>query len=215
MLFIDRFTFKRYTYIMKSKLYEKLSLAVIVIMFVLFVYGVANAILIVDKRQVGTDDGFYTNRVKTSPRLETKAVKLTEGCQSELCKVSRVLDYVTGLEYKIHKSVAYSPHETMDFGYGDCDDKSNLLISLLRALDVESYFVLVPEHIFVIVSLDDLRIAHRKGLWVNGKKYYILESTAKDSPVGFRLEYKLDEIDTILDPFKNEKLELKRLAYRS
>lgn len=200
---------------MKSKLYEKLSLAVIVIMFVLFVYGVAKAIIIVDKRQVGTEDGFYTNRVKTSPRLDAKAAELTVGCQSELCKVSRVLDYVTHMAYKIHNSVAYSPHETMDFGYGDCDDKSNLLISLLRALDVESYFVLVPKHIFVIVSLDDPRISNRKGLWINGKKYYILESTAKDSPVGFPLEYKLEEIDTIIEPFENEKLELKGLAYRS
>jgi len=199
---------------MKSELTAKLSLFVIVIMFVLFVYGFAKAIMIVDKRQVGTDDGFYTNRVKTSKELETKAKELTYGCKSELCEVSKLLDYVTHLEYKIHNNIAYSPHETMAFGYGDCDDKSNLLISLLHALGKEAYFVLVPEHIFVIIALDDSRISHRKGLWVNGKKYYILESTAKGSFVGFPLKYQLDKIDTIVEPFKNEKIDLKRIDYR-
>ncbi len=199
---------------MKSELTAKLSLTVIVIMFIIFVYAVAKAIMIVDKRQMGTDDGFYTNRVKISPRIDAKAKELTQGCKSELCEVSRVLDYVTHLEYKIHNSIAYSPHETMDFGYGDCDDKSNLLISLLHALDKKVYFVLVPEHIFVIVALDDGRIAHKKGLWVNGQKYYILESTAKGSSVGFSLEYRLDEIDTIIEPFENKKIEIETLSYR-
>ncbi len=198
---------------MKSEFTAKLSLSIIVVMFMLFIYAVIQAIIIVDKRQVGTDDGFYTNRVKISKELDAKAKELTIGCQSEFCKVAKVLDYVTELEYKIHNSIAYSPHETMAFGYGDCDDKSNLLISLLHALDKEAYFVLVPEHIFVIVALDDPRISQMKGLWVNSKKYYILESTAKGSPIGFPLEYQLKEINAIVEPFENEKINLKNLAY--
>jgi len=200
---------------MKSELNAKLSLSVIVVIFVVFIYMMIKAVMIVDKRQVGTDGGFYTNRVKVSKVLDTKAKVLTQDCKSELCKVYRVLDYVTHLEYKIHNSIAYSPHETMEFGYGDCDDKSNLLISLLHALDKEAYFVLVPKHIFVIVALDDPRISYKKGLWINGKKYYILESTAKGSPVGFPLEYTLGEIDAIVEPFANEKIEIKSLLYSS
>jgi len=199
---------------MKSEHTAKLSLFIIMILFVVFIAMLIKAVMIVDKRQIGTGDGYYTNRVKTSPVLDAKAKALTSGCESQLCKVSRVLDYVTHIEYKIHNSVAYAPDETMQLGYGDCDDKSNLLISLLHSLKVESYFVLVPEHIFVIVALDDERLATKKGLWVNGKKYYILESTAKGSWVGFPLKYKLDEIDTIVEPFKNEKVEVRSLAYQ-
>ncbi len=51
---------------------------------------------------------------------------------------------------------------------------------MLHELGLESYFVLVPKHIFVIVRLDDVHLRHLvKGLYVNGVKYYILESTEK------------------------------------
>ena len=85
---------------------------------------------------------------------------------------------------------------------------------MLHSLGIEAYFVLVPKHIFVIVSLEDNRLAKNKGLWVNGKKHYILESTAKDSEVGYPLQYKLDEIDVIIEPFENEKIVIESLHYK-
>ena len=97
--------------------------------------------------------------------------------------------------------------------YGDCDDKSNLLISLLHGVGTEAYFVLVPEHIFVIVSIDDKQLSYKKGIWIDGKKYYILESTAKGSEVGYPLTYKLSDIEMIFDPYFNERLTYKKLAY--
>jgi len=81
-------------------------------------------------------------------------------------------------------------------------------------LDIEAYFVLVPKHIFVISSLDDKRLKSTKALWINNKPYYILESTAKDSPVGFPLKYKLKDIEMILDPFKNQKVTLSSLEWK-
>ena len=101
----------------------------------------------------------------------------------------------------------------MTQNFGDCDDKSNLLISLLHALNIEAYFVLVPKHIFIIVPIVDDRLEQAKGLWIDGRKYYILESTAKNSQVGFPLKYKLDEIDAIIEPFSNEEMEWVDLKY--
>ena len=46
-----------------------------------------------------------------------------------------------------------------------------------------------------------------------GKKYYILESTAKDSKVGFPLHYELEEIDVIVEPFSNEKISIEKLEW--
>ncbi len=88
------------------------------------------------------------------------------------------------------------------------------LISMLHALNIEAYFVLVPKHIFIITSIEDKDIGQRKGLWVNGKKYYILESTSKDSTVGFSLHYKLDDIDVIVEPFSNEKISIEKLEWK-
>ena len=103
----------------------------------------------------------------------------------------------------------------MEVQYGDCDDKSNLLISLLHALDIEAYFVLVPKHIFVIVALDDVRLRGlRKALWIDETPYYILETTAPNSPIGFPFHYKLKDIEMILDPFENRELEVKSIEWR-
>ncbi|UFH58791.1 transglutaminase-like domain-containing protein [Sulfurovum mangrovi] len=190
------------------------SLLIIAIAAIAFVYIVAKAAIIVDKRQIGTGEGIYTNCVTTSPYIEEKARSLVEGCRSELCEVQRVLDYVTAIPYQINHFRAHKPTQTIENGYGDCDDKSNLLISLLHALGKEAYFVLVPHHIFVITPLDDTRIADKKGVWIDGKKFYVLESTAKGSRVGYPLGYRVEQIEMIFDPFINEALAYQRVSYK-
>ncbi len=193
---------------------KNFSLLIIGISFIAFVYIVAKAAVIVDKRQIGTGEGIYTNCVTTSPYINQKAMELTSGCKNELCEVQRLLDYVTTIPYKINDFNAHKPELTIENNYGDCDDKSNLLISLLHGVGKEAYFVLVPEHIFVIISIDDEQLSYKKGIWIDGKKYYILESTAKGSEVGYPLTYKLSDIEMIFDPYLNKRLTYKKLAYR-
>jgi len=199
---------------MKHKTTKNFSLLIITISLIAFIYISAKAFAIVQKTQISTSDGIYTNRVTTSEEIKAKAYELTKKCQSELCEVQSVLDYVTHIPYKINHFKAHSPQRTIQLGFGDCDDKSNLLISMLYALGKEAYFVLVPKHIFVITPVEDRRLGETKGLWVDGKKYFILESTAKGSAVGFPLHYKLDEINVIVDPFTNEKHSFKQIAWR-
>lgn len=199
---------------LKNDLSKNFSLIIIAIAFIAFIYIVANAALIVDKRQIGTSEGIYTNKVTTSEKIKSKAFELSEGCQSDLCKAQRILNYVTHIPYKINHFQANSPQRTIQNNFGDCDDKSNLLISMLHALGIESYFVLVPEHIFVISAFNDERLSGQPALIIDNKTFYILESTAKGSPVGFPLRYKISQIQAIIDPFENEELKYKQLSYR-
>ena len=190
------------------------SLFIIVIAALAFVYIVAKAAMIADKRQIGTGEGIYTNCVSTSPSIRQKAEALVEGCQSELCELQRLLDYVTAIPYRVNSFRAHKPMQTIANGYGDCDDKSNLLISLMYALGKEAYFVLVPEHIFVVTPLEDARIADKKGIWIDGKKFYILESTAQGSTAGYPLRYREDQIKMIFNPFTNEAVEYQSILYQ-
>ncbi len=199
---------------MTSENSKYLSLVIIFIAFILFIYGTIKVLDIVDRTQVGTSDGVYTSYVTSSEEIKNKAYTLTKNCQNKLCKIQRVLDFATNIPYQTNVFQQKSPQKTIQENFGDCDDKSNLLISMLHALDIEAYFVLVPKHIFVIVPLDDSHLTERKGLWVNGTKHYILESTAKDSGVGYALQYDLDEIDVIIEPFSNEKVEIETLQYK-
>ena len=199
---------------MRSESKRNLSLLIIVIFFIAFVYATIKAMGIVDKTHVGTSNGTYRSYVTTSKEIHDKAFALTQHCTDALCQVQTLLDFATNIPYQTKIFQQYSAQETIQQNFGDCDDKSNLLISMLHALGKEAYFVLVPKHIFIIIAIDDKHLSTKKGLWINGKKYYILESTAKNSKVGFSLKYKLDDIDVIVEPFSNEKLSIDKLEWK-
>ena len=177
-----------------------------------FIYLVTHAIEIVNKRYVGTEEGTYVNNARSTPQLQELAYSLTKECNNDACRVQSILNYVTNIPYVLNNYTAHLPKETIANNFGDCDDKSNLLISLLHQLNLESYFVLVPKHIFVIVSLDNIK--NKKALYLNNRPYYILESTAKDSTIGFPLKYELNEISAIVEPFENRKIAMDTLQYR-
>jgi len=190
-----------------------LTKGVMIIALVGFLYMVSSAITISNKRQISTEDGIYANKVSTkSQALQQLTHQLTAHCSSEVCKVQSLLDYVSNIPYKVNRFHTNFPQDTLNLGYGDCDDKSNLLISMLHIEGIKAYFVLVPKHIFIIVPLEP--IWGRKALYIDGKAHYILETTAKDSPIGFPLKYPLIQIHGIIDPFKNEKISYHTLQYK-
>lgn len=200
---------------MKSDRLKGFASAIIAIAFVAFVYGTYRAIQKVDRTQVSTSEGIYTSYISTSKKIEEKAYALTQSCKNTLCKIQRLLDFASNIPYNTNTFQQKSPQKTIQDNFGDCDDKSNLLISMLHALGLEAYFVLVPEHIFVIVPLENKWFfQHKKGLWINGRKYYILESTAKNSEVGFPLQYDIDEIAAIIEPFSNKKMVIENIEYK-
>ncbi len=123
------------------------------------------------------------------------------------------MDFVTKIHYKINEGIARSSKKVVEQNFGDCDDKSNLLISLLYIQGYEAYFILVPKHIFVVVNLGN-KLQNKKALYINGKAFYILESTATLSKIGFPLKYGLEEIEAIVEPFKNKKLVIENLEYK-
>jgi len=197
---------------MSSKLSHTLSKFVLGALAFYFLYLFTQALIVVNRRHMGTNDGTYINSTAQNQELSTLATQLTKNCHNKKCQVQSILNYVTNIPYKINNFKAHSPQKTIQANFGDCDDKSNLLISLLHELSIESYFVLVPEHIFVIVSLEN--ILHKKAMYLREKPYYILESTAKNSTIGFPLHYKLQEIEAIIEPFENKKLKIDKLVYK-
>ena len=200
---------------MQSKFAHTFSKIVLGISALYFIYLFSKAVTVVNRRQISTSDGIYINSTSNSPYIKDLAHKLTKHCQTKVCSVQTILDYITNIPYKINNFQAHSPQKTIQLNFGDCDDKSNLLISLLHELNIESYFVLVPKHIFVIAYLNDVHINHlKKGLYINGRKFYILESTAKNSTIGFPLQYKLNEIQAIIEPFENKKIDIHKLEWK-
>lgn len=173
-----------------------------------------SSFFIVKNQFIDIGNATYVNQVRLDDYSEKLSTFLVKDCKNEqICEVQSMLDFVTQIPYKINNGVAKNPKRVVEQNFGDCDDKSNLLISLLKVKDYEVYFVLVPEHIFVIINLEDINL-NRQALYINGKRYYILESTATNSKIGFPLKYKLEEIEAVIDPFINKKLVVERLDYK-
>ena len=184
-------------------------------LFIVYViYLIISSFFIVKNQFIDIGDSTYVNQVRNDEYTQKLANFLTKSCNKDkVCEVQSILDFVTKIPYKINESIARSAKQVVEQNYGDCDDKSNLLISLLKVSGFQDvYFVLVPEHIFVIINLD--KNLNTKALYTNDEKFYILESTATNSKIGFPLKYKLDEINAIIDPFVNKKLVVNKLEYR-
>lgn len=94
-------------------------------------------------------NGLWTDRTKADSNILAKVQELTDGVQTPSEKISAIYDFVAGkvryvaLEFGIG---GYQPHaaaETFANRYGDCKDQTTLLISMLRAVGLEAYPVLI------------------------------------------------------------------------
>lgn len=200
--------------LVQNKFLKYFSFVLTFVFISYLVHMIITSFYIVKNQFIDIGDLTYVNQVRTDDYTLKLANYLTSTCQNnEICEVQSMLDFVTKIPYKVNEGIARSSKHVVDQNFGDCDDKSNLLISMLKMKGYEAYFVLVPKHIFVIVNLKE-KISTKKALYVDGKRFYKLESTATLSKIGFPLKYKFDEIEAIIDPFKNKQLVLDTLEYK-
>lgn len=200
--------------LINNRFLKYLSFGISSLFIVYVIYLIFSSFFIVKNQFIDIGDATYVNQVRTDDYTISLANHLTKNCSgNRICEVQSMLDFVTAIPYKINESIARSAKQVVTQNFGDCDDKSNLLISLLKVKGYEAYFVLVPKHIFVVVNMQNIKL-NTKVLYINDKPFYILESTATASKIGFPLKYRFDEIDAIVDPFVNKRLVVRSLDYR-
>lgn len=199
--------------LIKNRFLKYFSFLLSALFIAYVIYIIISSFFIVKNQFIDIGDATYVNQVRSDDYTIKLADFLTKNCKGDkTCEVQSMLDFVTAIPYKINESIARNSKQVVEQNFGDCDDKSNLLISMLKVRGYEAYFVLVPKHIFVIVNLENQ--ANKKALYVNDKRFYILESTATSSKIGFPLKYSFEEINAIIDPFVNKKLVVKKLEYK-
>jgi hypothetical protein len=196
----------------------------IIILIPIFIYVMYSNIDIASKKVLVDQENniniFYNISAQTTPEIQTLAQRLKNesiNANDDVYVVQNLLDYVTNIPYKVHHFRARKPLETIQRNYGDCDDKSNLMSSLLNSLGFENYIVLVPEHAFVIVNIPrdfENQLLGKKSFYLNNKNFYILETTAQNSKIGFNFKYHLFDIDAIVDPINKKTLDISNLEYQ-
>jgi len=190
----------------------------ILLLLPFFIYIVYMNIIVASK-QVVTNNHLYNISAEVSPEIKAiaqvlKSKSLHKNYDDYI--IQSLLDYVTNIPYKENTSKARKPIETINRNYGDCDDKSNLMSSLLTSLGYENYIVLVPNHAFVIVYIKkkSTNLKKKKSLIFNQKEFYILETTSKNSKIGFEIEYELQDIEALVDPVNKLILHIDHIDYK-
>lgn len=94
-------------------------------------------------------DGLIGDRDKPSPQIAAKAAELTAGKSGFLDKVGAITSFLQSniRYYAIEIGISgFQPHradEILQNRYGDCKDKTTLLIAMLAAVNIKAYPVLV------------------------------------------------------------------------
>lgn len=133
----------------------------------------------------------YESKVSTSPEIKEKAIDLTRNLSSKESKIRALYDYVKSIRYVaiLFSESAYVPHsaeETLKNKYGDCKDKSVLLLSLLRSIGVDGVVALVR-----VASLTDKELPSPKyfdhavvAISTASQTYAFLDATGPSTPYG-------------------------------
>jgi hypothetical protein len=154
------------------------------------------------------EDGLEAHRTDPTPEITAKAQELTAGATDLYTKLSRITDYIQkNVRYfVVEKGIGgWQAHYAGDIyrnGYGDCKDKTTLLIAMLQAIGVRSYYLtvyhergvvnpeepsLVADHMITAIELpegeSDPRLMARVKI-ANGKTLLIFDPTDEVTPVG-------------------------------
>jgi hypothetical protein len=166
-------------------------------------------------QQVGAWYGSLQKEPLTvTPAIQAKAAALTKGLTTDQDKLRAIFNDVAlhihyvGLEFGIGR---YQPHPADDVlsnQYGDCKDKHTLLASLLKAVGIEAWPVLIPsrreldpatpspaqfDHVITLVPL--------------GGKLLWMDSTEEVAPIGVLIGLLRDKQALAIPPGKPAYLE--------
>ena len=100
-------------------------------------------------QQLAEEYGKIVDKQVGTPEVKSFVGKIIVGKKSRHEKIAAILHYLdrevryTGVEFGDAAIIPRSPTETLTRKYGDCKDKSALLVAMLRAADIPAYIALL------------------------------------------------------------------------
>lgn len=132
----------------------------------------------------------------TLPEIRRRVAKLTKGCyMNEICRIERIYRFVADqIDYMPdpwNEDYFADALETIYIGAGDCDCKSILLATLLRANGFKVALNFTPDHVLVEVYVTPNYVAqipknaYRRPVPETGGEWILLESTVAGAQIGW------------------------------
>lgn len=168
---------------MKTK---NLFLSIIAVFTIVFTYRnyISDEEYTVPKR-IKIEEGYATNFINVSDTVKEKTDAITTQCEKNDCKAIAIHDYVKNINYTYQNETNKRPTEVIKYG-GDCDEKSQLMASMLKAINVKSILIYTNNHAFIAVEIENEKnlIKPYAKIEIEGKNYYYAETTDKNSYIG-------------------------------
>lgn len=153
--------------------------------------------------------GLEKDRVEPSPAVRAKAAELTKGMTDDSAKLRAIYDFVStryryiGIAFGIGRYQPHSADDVLSNNFGDCKDKYTLLASLLQAVGIQAYPVLIS----TTQKLDPdvpspMQFDHIIAYVPEGKAAAWLDTTAEVTPLGFLVQELRDKPALVIFPGK-------------
>ncbi len=133
--------------------------------------------------------------VNPDHNIVAKARDLTLGMKNEPEKIKALYDYVRNIRYVSitldqHRLIPHAATATFKNQYGDCKDKSTLLISLLKSIGIRSYICLVNTRTLIDKSEATPRAFNHAIVAIPYRGFYrFLDPTSATTPYGYTPQY--------------------------
>lgn len=124
--------------------------------------------------------------------LKAEVARITRGKATREEKIEALLEYLsreiryTGVEFGEAAIVPHSPAETLKHKYGDCKDKSSLMVAMLRTAGIPAYVALlkVGSRQEVSASLPGMGMFDHAIVYVPGSPEYWIDVTDQYARLG-------------------------------
>lgn len=143
-------------------------------------------------QSIAAEYGKIVDARASSPAVESIVAPLIAGKKSASEKEAAILDYLdrevryTGIEFGEAAIVPHDPAETLAKKYGDCKDKSTLLVAMLRAARIPAYVALLNVEIRMDVPMDlpGMGMFDHAIVYVPGKNPLWIDATDRYAQLG-------------------------------
>jgi hypothetical protein len=114
----------------------------------------------------------------------TKALDMD--CQNDFCRIQKYYDYVKKIPYERGtEGKDKNAVEVMEQWKGDCDERSDLLASMMLANGYKTILLYTKDHAFTALNIPNYESnENRSYVQYEGRKYYIAETTDPNGQIG-------------------------------
>lgn len=171
------------------------------------------------KNTIHIDNRDFINKIEESESIKSISNVIIKDCNNDKdCEIEKIYEYVTDIPYITnYDQETKKPLDVINTNSGDCDERSFLMASLLKEKKHKAILIFCKyknkDHIFVAINKNKTEKNPLTYIQIKNEKYYIAETTWKDSYIGQYNEIDINEYLGIYDIETKETIPLDKIKF--